>query len=728
MNDNKRNTIVAFDIKNSIILGNYLDIIMNDESASNNSIITKGCIKKYTHTNNIVFQGDIKKATRLNQYEHIIYGEGNDIPENYVFNDNLDNNNDYFVYSGGIKLPSSELCTFDEGSGNILIVGEPGVGKSTLAFQFAAACTSDYNNGIAVYYSLDMDSRLLSMSMKRDNHEEKEQFKVNFLRPINNANTKNDVDSLRAILQINNTIPPQILMPQLSPRGISANTNERDHLFQKRFEELETIVKAARKYNEQCKDNDCKIKLFVIDSLNNFGEKTLKHEQIHRIFSLFKRNKIVGVFTLGKFDNDYIEYESVDMSAAQFLSDVIINLTKTHVHDYNVTYLEVKKSRHIKHVLGRHMYKIAEYNGDNRKECHLLRNPFPDLKLKKEISVLPSLHYFMFGTEGLGNAIKKKEKEVNLFGIDKMETVLPSHFEWGKDNDRKTSKIISLVGNSGLYKSDLAIGALISGIHYENCNGLIIRMADKDNLKTRGVRLSTGLLDELAKYKCNMEDKYIDDEGNAVDTVNLFQQGVYRAIKPHKYILSGWSLNNKDNNNNDITSPQLLEVIFKSGALTPETFIKEISEIIHAYKIGRIAIMDLKLMETSYPFLVESPTSGRLFLPALVHIMRNYGIDVIFTASNSEYVNKNSIVDQLCKLSDATIRCNYEQCKDKSNDNKKIKPVKLFGEGLITNHCDVSINLAYEGKKLVKHNINFHPLNQEESNTLLKDIEAFKLI
>ena len=49
----------------------------------------------------------------------------------------------------------------------------------------------------------------------------------------------------------------------------------------------------------------------------------------------------------------------------------------------------------------------------------------------------------------------------------------------------------------------------------------------------------------------------------------------------------------------------------------------------------RVVFVDLKYIGSSYPFLVNSDTSGDLFLSEFVNIMRNYGMHVIMSSSES---------------------------------------------------------------------------------------------
>lgn len=131
---------------------------------------------------------------------------------------------------------------------------------------------------------------------------------------------------------------------------------------------------------------------------------------------------------------------------------------------------------------------------------------------------------------------------------------------------------------------------------------------------------------------------------------------------------------------------------FKSGALLPEELIEEVCKIIKKESVKRIAFIDLKSIGTSYPFLVESPTSGSLFLSAFVHIMRNYGVHVIMTSSNSQQAISQEQLFNARILSDASFEI-------VSKNNKELcekREVFIVGEGLVVNEKFANI---YVNKK-----------------------------
>ena len=247
-----------------IALGDYLDILLNRVNASgrrnlpafediNYSLEPKSkLVPLSSYTPNV----SANKRTSTNQMK-----DGNSKqPEN----------EEKFLFEGGILLPrplESEREgkeAGDEGSGNIVIMGAAGTGKSTLAFQMAAACASKLNHGIAVYYSLEVSFQQFRHSMIQENQKELDAI---MLTPMYDFSEQLNLDSdqalgnaLRSSLNTDSTgrmneetgeskILPQILFPNLSPCSISDDQVNHDEVFLKRFKELELLLRAIYAYN-----------------------------------------------------------------------------------------------------------------------------------------------------------------------------------------------------------------------------------------------------------------------------------------------------------------------------------------------------------------------------------------------------------------------------------------------------------------------------------------------
>lgn len=605
------------------------------------------------------------------------------------------------LFEGGILLPHSSECDCasdlpkDEGSGNIVIMGAAGTGKSTLAFQMAAACASKLNHGIAVYYSLEVSFQQFKLSMIQENQQNNDAILLN---PMFDFSTQPNLDSdrmlgsaLRSCLQADEEesgsgvktggrIKPQILFPNLSPCSISDDQANHDEVFLKRFKELELLLRAISAYNEEVTSQfekikkdakekqkktgkpvtipydavDPRVKLVVIDSINAFSNNTLNRQEIIRLMSLLKEYGIIGIFTLGD-DGNHISPEMIEGSTIQYLADVVISLKCDYTNSYTHNYLEITKSRYRQQVIGKHPYKIIQIDAS---VMNLSRLFTPGIK--KKLEVLPSLHYRTNASTRFDEDrfIHQTAKEWNLFGINEMSEILPEHF---KNRSKDLSQIITIIGESGLYKSDIAINALLEGNRIGE-NGLIVRLSDRELFRYSGVRLSLQLFNAIQKES---EHRVIEMEESLAD------QELKKAskLKLYKFTVYGWKPDFAENN------ARLYEVTFKSGVLYPEELVDELLRIIRLHNVKRIVLADLKLIGVSYPFLVDSPTSGKIFLSAFLHIMRNYGIHVIITSSLSAQAASVDQINNARVLSDAVLDI---------KQNPETGNVTISGEGLIT--------------------------------------------
>jgi len=693
--DSKNMDVYKFYRDRCLVLGDYLDILLNRSLGSSLSklpIFEK--INYADDASNKLFSDLSKHGSSVNHAKKTLIPS---VPKGVA-------PKDFGYFEGGILLPCqkngvpSDPQSIDEGSGNIVIMGAAGTGKSTLAFQMAAACASKLNNGIAVYYSLEVSFPQFQRSMMREqasesqtekpigrgqsdgkteSGEKKERIILNQLNGFA-MNTNADLDEhlgdlLERILESDGPEPntkiikPQVLFPSLSPCSISDDPANHDEVFLKRFKELELLLKAIRAYNENCdallQDNspkeNPKVKMVVIDSINAFSNNVLNRQAVIRLMSLLKEYGIIGVFTLGDDGSKNID-EMVEASTIQYLADVVISLKCDHTNSYTHNYLSVTKSRYVQQVIGMHPYKINAMKG--AKNLSSLLTP----GIKKKLEVLPALHYRINASDKPMDSKKKAPAPDgwNLFGIDNMPKILPEHFG---TRSKDLAQIITIIGGSGLFKSDIAINALLKGI-LENESGLIIRLSDRELFRHSGVRLS----EELHKaWSPNNKEliilmKEIESELDP------------SAVKPYKLNLRGWKLElpTKESKNKDKQEePRLLEVSFKSGVLYPEEMVDELLRIITRYNIKRVVLSDLKLIGVSYPFLVDSPTSGKIFLSAFLHIMRNYGIHVINTSSLSEQAASMEQINNARILSDAVLDIRQDETKEN---------VILSGEGLVT--------------------------------------------
>jgi KaiC/GvpD/RAD55 family RecA-like ATPase len=687
--ENINTNSIIYDTENSIVFEDYFDLILNKNKtfhdAMSNQKVTAG-------KTSIIWEN----ATKLEQYEFLNYSEDINLVKGKP-------QQGAHVYTGGLLLPKQEKSADkgngvkqkkSAGSGNILILGNPGAGKSTLAIQIAAACASETNGGISVYYSLEVDPKEMISNMFYENSDECNDqcitLKPWFYLPENEddeLSSENLCKRLRNVLSggaKDEKIKPQILFPSMTPRGLGGFANEH-RLYVDRYTELKLMAKAIKKYNEEATNTDEPIiKVVVIDSINAFGDCPLSREELYRLFDLFHQYGILGVFTLEKNELKSENKNQLTSETAKYMSDVVISLDKGLYNDYTCLYLEVEKSRYVTQVIGKHPYKITGLVQKNNK-----------LNLRKRIEIIPSLHYRIFASETkspeqLQKSSMNHEKEAsrkndktendkvnNIFGIAALSKILPNHFE---NRNMNIPQIITIKGNAGIYKSDIAFNAVLNGMLTKDCcgeyeNGLLIRMNDRSLFSTNGMRLNVEMAEKICSDKS--ETDLIDVKEYKITLYEKKNLSVQRLNMEHKYSSKGWALNKED-------GPLLIEVVFKSGALLPEEFIEEVCRIIKKFKVKRVAFSDIKAIGVSYPFLINSKTSGSIFLSAFIHIMRNYGVHVIMSCSSSGYQQSDDELLKACILSDAVI----------SLEQKEDGEIIIEGEGSITSQEKIVIGLS----------------------------------
>jgi len=566
------------------------------------------------------------------------------------------------VFAGGLIIPVDK----EVGSGNIVISGDPGTGKSTLVFQMAATCRNEINKGIAIYYSLELTRETAVASFVNQGRKTEINLLEKYLPTREESNERNEWFE-KCLLNGSDKIIPQIVMPLLSARSLKSE--DAKNLYETRYQELEMMLEAASEYNktidEKAKqepkaEQKPKVKLFAFDGLNMFGEKPLSREELYRLFDLFSKYRFISVFALEDcmaMDEDRNDY----IKNIKFRADVVINLSTSHFHSHYETYIEVTKSRNVIQLPGKHPYKITEIKDKNKKT--------KDDKefLRKKLDVFLSLHYLVSAVKDLNserNVEGYKPVENNIFGIKIIDKVLPEYF---KSIDISHPQIISLTGKSGLYKSDLAVNALLYGM-FEGIkekdkdkgeNALIIRLSDRDSFEVDGVRLCNEVFNVIPKENILPNNSIDDNILNNILTKKYILPKIHKIVlsktddqkvrlgrfSAYKCGLKGWKIGEKE----------LYELTFKSGALMPEEFFEVVYNVIRDYQIGRIAFLGLKLIGVSYPFLCDSETSGKLFLSALEQIARKHKIHLIVSAPDVDVEASKVEINKMIELSDTKI-------------------------------------------------------------------------
>lgn len=141
------------------------------------------------------------------------------------------------------------------------------------------------------------------------------------------------------------------------------------------------------------------------------------------------------------------------------------------------------------------------------------------------------MHYRITGSgsssENTSQVSKVSQNEniaENIFGIKVLNNILPQHFCF---NNQNNSQIITITGESGLYKSDLSINVALNTV-IKGENALVIRLSDREKLDVWGFRPCVDILKKIHEN----DDAHID----FVDTEQ-------KSDNPSKYALNKFECN-----------------------------------------------------------------------------------------------------------------------------------------------------------------------------------------
>jgi KaiC/GvpD/RAD55 family RecA-like ATPase len=595
-------------------------------------------------------------------------------------------------------------------TGNIVICGEPGTAKSTLALQFAAACVH-YNWSVPAYISLETSPEAVREKVKpfgweklireiRHIHEVDDfssadrlakLFKKALTQPDNCPVVSNPKGNIKNICKKCCGVPflkPCILMPSLSPRPVESSPSG-ESLFATRFHQMERLLEAGARLNEAMRKESsekCSVRHFlplvVIDSLNMFGQNTLNREEIYRLFALFRRCGTTGVFVVETTQGT--PFDST-------MADVVISMKMEEDQDYTLRYMEIEKSRYYHQVYGRHVFRtsslppydqqvpiVPSYDSLHHKE----KPP------KHGVVVFPSLHYLVLKTEKESPLEESKKDETSKydFGIKAFERILPANLNRGQ--------VVMLVGPRGTFKTTLALNFLAKGFDLEE-SVLLIRFSDVGRFQSDG----ECKLQHLPRLSKDMAPEYFENQDkkpkepliwetlrnvtlkdNRPEDIEAYDYNdhLWRNLVPASKIdINVWASTKHEKLK---FKPRLFEIAFKGGFLMPEEFVHIVREILIRRKdnerIRRIVLDDISQIGVSYPVLRHSRTTGDFFLAAFVHLMRNDRVDLVMTGTTGELAIANDAVSRGSALADTVVSC-------KSMDVFGGQYVVIGGEGLI---------------------------------------------
>jgi KaiC/GvpD/RAD55 family RecA-like ATPase len=667
---------------------------------------------------------------------------------------------------GCIMLPPDDVDKPNDshsplGTGNILIKGRPGTGKSTLALQMAVACTWRPNHYSSIFFSLEESCGNVWKKAQNLGWDQKIR-QVFYLDDIDDASSPERIGrALKDLLTQpgccemlqekdknskhthSDCIEPCVLLPMLSPRSISPDERGPDSLFWERYKQLEKLLIGAkwlRKEGENKAKGIPDIRLACIDSLNVFGDQLLTRTELFKLFDLFTRYGVIGVFTA----EQHLEGgESSSTDAANYLADIVINLQMEEDNGYAVRYFEIEKSRYQHEVYGKHplrmrgqeiftRHRLKWWNTD--KIAENVASKFAKSKLSETVSVAGESVQNEFSTDIIKSKLRKLEilqggaeegysNEPEKYMIDNYATELEEYYwylrsqkidfaarkdeiknqvqnildnrvgmhqsvmvqpsvhyivsatEPEKDDKNQSKGVVSdedfdsgepnlnliikpglkkgsavtLKGPRGTYKTIIARNFLLNWVVNKSKNVLLINFGERGTFPSAKARVEKDIKTLWKTYREINPDwkKFELIRANRIDDSK-------RCLEVYEYKAE----------ENNIPNPFFIELSLKGGALLPEELLEFVRDILRRYRnrgnpIRTVVIDDCSLIGVSYPFLRKSKTAGDMFLPAFVHVMRNYGIDLMMTGTTGQLAESNEMVDRACQLADSVVTCDY---------------------------------------------------------------------
>ncbi len=523
----------------------------------------------------------------------------------------------------GIVLPDED--EHETGSGNIVITGPPGSAKSTLAIQFAVACTHKHNNqAFPAYVSLENspeeilekarefgwgDVCRVVHSMQTEREELTDALHRVLTQPACEdcpiQSGKNDKYEYCQTHAGNLETPlgqleGRVLLASLSPRPL-AGREISENVFWERYQQLERLLVAAATLREVAKKKEPTLDfrrilpVVVLDSLNMLAMRQLGRNEIATLFQLFRQHQTVGIFVVES---------TLDTPFDSTLADVVISLDMPDDDRYFVRRLKVVKSRYRQQVYGWHPLRMLRLQNKHATTPPILSRGDP---AKPEVArprcgvvPYPSLHYvilrsgeYLVPEKEDNRWTKPDETTGETWGVSALSYVLPSGLRNGS--------VFVVEGPRGTRQMNLAMTFLAKGLA-KNQSVLLIRLHDSPLLQDQLDRSNWPVLSKEIEEECVREDhpgfwnqlQPVEMDGRpkgaAVPVKPNEQREGHKAwqnlIDPKKAIVTVWKMKGAE--------AYLFEVDFKSGALLPEELVQAVWDIIIRRPEGEItrAVLD----------------------------------------------------------------------------------------------------------------------------------------
>lgn len=598
---------------------------------------------------------------------------------------------------GALSLPDEAR----PGTGNILILGAPGTGKTTLALQIAVAATCAPNAYSSLFLPLEESQDALLARCANMGWENR----IHLTRFHDSASAASSPAELALALRRELTQPtdcpasklstthvperpcvkhaeviysnlalaypqnraqaPRVLVGTLSPRNLLAPAAGEDRTFWTRYQQLERLLLGFECLRTTEPGNALpEMRIICIDSLNVFGDGPLSREHLFRITDLCRRYHCLGVFTAE-------EGSTAGSTPMEYLCDVVIKLHATEEAGYALRHLEITKSQYQHQVYGRHPFKLrslTSWRQDVSSDAANAPVATPN-RLFQALVIHPSIHHVLASTRHRQRAEADRSKATVTPGQD----CLDSPFDIGVDALKyvllqgiRRPCAITIAGPRGTYKSSIAQNFLLAGL-CSGESGLLVRFREHPQFSSPGTWHPSGSV--RARWrpeKCAQEDAATLDDSKLLRRV--------------------WQYSEDEQTKGTC----LVELNFKQGALLAEEFLEFVRDVYREYSPSRVVLDDISLIGTSFPFLRHSRTAGDLCLAALIHVSKHHGADLVMAGTLSGSDEADSVVHRGCTLSDTVLETDF--C-DVFGDRLVI----VTGEGLMAGGRDPVAPFAEPG-------------------------------